>query len=386
VAAGLWIIGVAAAERTGHARRQMSWVFWPAVVGFLAVGMNDLMWYRLPVPPVLNPCVSVFFISMAYAMIKHQLMDLRLVIRRSAVYSVLIACMTLAYLIVVLLVERSFQGFFGYRSVFATTAVAFLIAIFFNPLRNQIQLLVDRMFFHAIPAELAAQREQLLAQVRKAEQMKAVATWAAGLAHEIKNPLASIKTFTEYVDTRYADPAFRAKFQHVVGGEVKRISHVVQQLLDFAKPSLPKLTPLEVPRLLEETLDLLSGELAQRHVEATRSYGACARVLGDPQQLKQVFLNVLLNSLDAINGRGRVGIQTSQRGSELAVTIADNGRGISAKDLPRIFEPFFSTKATGTGLGLAVAQGIVREHGGRIEVKSRPGQGTQVRLYLPAAV
>ncbi len=329
--------------------------------------------------------VPAFVGLVTYAIMKHQLLDIQIILRRSLVYSLLIACITATYLVMVMITERWFAGFFGYRSFVATGVVAFLIAIFFNPLRDRIQAFVDRALFSATPAELATQREQLLVELRKTDQQKAVATLAAGLAHEIKNPLASIKTFTEYLRTKHADPEFRDKFQKIVGSEVERINLIVQQLLEFAKPVPPKLTPLVLPPLLDETLELLNNECLQRHVEVSRRYEAQSTILGDPQQLKQVFLNLLLNSLQAMNGAGRLDIQMTTRGAELEVTLTDNGTGISPQDLPHIFEPFFSTKSTGTGLGLAVVQGIVKEHGGRIEVVSQPGQGTCVTLRLPAA-
>ena len=144
--------------------------------------------------------------------------------------------------------------------------------------------------------------------------------------------------------------------------------------------------PLEIPKVVDETLEFLNGELVQRHVEVSRRYEAQPKVLGDPQQLKQVFLNLFLNSLEAMNGHGRLDIQTTLEGSELTVTIADSGTGIAPKDLPHVFEPFYTTKTNGTGLGLAVVHGIIKEHGGRIEVESHPGQGTTMRLHLPIAV
>jgi signal transduction histidine kinase len=215
--------------------------------------------------------------------------------------------------------------------------------------------------------------------------MKAVATLAAGLAHEIKNPLASIKTFTEYLETRKDDPEFLAKFRKIVGGEVERINLIVQQLLEFAKPVPPKLAPVEVSRVVDETLEFLNQEIVERHVEVRRDYAPAGLVLADRQQLKQVFLNLFLNSLQAMNGAGRLQIQTQRRGADLAVTIADNGCGIESKHLPRLGEPFFTTKANGTGLGLAVVRGIIQEHGGKLRVESQPGQGTDVQLTLPMA-
>jgi signal transduction histidine kinase len=365
---------------------QVRWVAIGMLVAFACGGTCFLLVYNIPMNPWPSLFIPFYHFCITYAIIRHQLMDIRIVIRKSLVYSVLIGCITASYLVAVLVMEKWFQGFFGYRSIFATAVVAFLIAVFFNPLRDRIQAFVDRALFKATPAELAEQREQLLTEVRKGEQMKAVATLAAGLAHEIKNPLASIKTFTEYLQTRHDDPEFRAKFQKIVGGEVERINLIVQQLLEFAKPVPPKLTPLEVPRLLDETLEFLGGELLERHVEVNRRYEAKPRVLGDPQQLKQVFLNLFLNSLQAMNGHGRLDIQTTVDGAELTVAIADSGSGIAAKDLPHIFEPFYTTKTNGTGLGLAVVQGIIKEHGGRIAVESQPGQGTTMRLHLPIAV
>ena len=390
-------------------RNQLRYVAIGMLVAFACGGTCFPLVYGISVNPWPSLFIPFYHLCVTYAIVRHQLMDIRIVIRRSLVYSLLVACITATYLVMVLIMEKWFQGYLGYRSIFATMVVAFLIAIFFNPLRTRIQGFVDRWLFTATPAELAAQRDQLLAELRKSDQQKAVATLAAGLAHEIKNPLASIKTFTDYLETRYADPAFRAKFQKIVGGEVERINCIVQQLLEFAKPMPPKLAPIEVSRLLDETLDFLNGELVQRHVEVQRRYEAKPQVLADPQQLRQVFLNLVLNSLEAMNGhpstrpggfaqdsgppredgvglQGRLDVQTAIQGPELRVTIADNGAGINPQDLPHIFEPFFTTKPTGTGLGLAVVHGIIKEHSGRITVESHPGQGTRVTLTLPIAV
>ena len=384
---GLWLIGNTAVRSTGCFRIQLLWVFWAYIAGFISGFTNYFGWYRIPITPVLTPLVSLHIVAIGYAIIRHRLMDIRIVLRRSLVYSALIAGITVTYLLTVLITERWFQGFFGYRSIVATVLVAAFIAIFFNPLRTRLQALVDRALFKATPPELAEQRDQLLAEVRKNDQMKAVGALAAGLAHEVRNPLASIKTFTEHLNTHYNDPAFRAKFQKIVGGEVERINLIVQQLLDFAKPVPPKLAPVDVPRLLDDTLELLNSELVKHHTEVSRTYHADgALVLGDPQQLKQIFLNLILNSLQAMNGTGRLALAITRRNTELEVAIRDTGTGIVPEHLSRVFEPFFTTKETGTGLGLAVVQHIVEQHGGRIDIQSQPGQGTQVRISLPIAV
>ena len=367
-------------------QNQIKYVALATIIGFTCGSTSFLPVYNIPFNPIPSLFTTIYAVIITYAIVKHHLMDIRIVIRRSVVYSALIAIITAIYLVAVLVMERGFQGFFGYRSLVATVIVAFLIAIFFNPLRTRIQAFVDRALFKATPAELVAQRERLLTEVRRGEQMKAVGTLAAGLAHEIKNPLASIKTFTEHLNSHHADPRFRAKFQKIVGGEVERIHLIVQQLLEFAKPTPPKLQPVALPQLLDETLEFLNSELVSHHVEVTRHYDRAGKILGDPQQLKQVFLNLFLNSLHAMNGYGRLEIQTIAKEAELAVTIADTGTGITPKDLPHVFEPFYTTKPTGTGLGLAIVQSIIQEHSGRVQIASHPGQGTQITLSLPLAV
>jgi signal transduction histidine kinase len=344
-----------------------------------------LQGFRVPLPSYGEFLIIVYVLVVGYLVFRYQFMDIRLVLRRSLVYSLLIACLTAAYLVLVLVLERWTAGMMGYRSFLASVGMAAMIALGFNPLRDYLQAFVDRALFTATPAELAQQREQLLKHVQQGEQLRAVGTLAAGLAHEIKNPLAAIKTFTEHLTARYDDPAFRAKFQQIVGGEVERINLIVQQLLDFAKPSPPQLQPLQVNALLDQTLELLTNELLQHHVTVARRYAATAPILGDPQQLKQVFLNLLLNSLQAMNGTGQLTLTTTPQASTVAITIQDTGCGIPPEHLSRLGEPFFSTKPTGTGLGLAVVQGIVREHRGDFRIQSRAQQGTTVILHLPLA-
>jgi len=373
---------------TGQRKVQLRYLFWASVVGYVGGSPDWCFVFGFHIP-ILSPFgiygVPCYSIATTYAILQHQLFNVHLVIRKSLVYSLLVTTLTVGYFSLVYAVEKMFQTTFGYHSVGFSLAAFALMALAFQPLKLGIQRLVDWLIFRVPQEELVRRMERLEVEVQQAEKLKAVSSLAAGLAHEIKNPLASIKTFTDHLEGHYDDSAFRGKFKKIVGGEIERINLIVQQLLEFAKPVPPKLTPVEVPRLLDETLELLNSELVQRHVEVKRHYEVSPKVLADPQQLKQVFLNLVLNSLQAMNGTGKLEVQTSSQGSELTITIGDNGAGISPKDLPHIFEPFFTTKAAGTGLGLAVVHGIIKEHGGRIRLESQLGRGTQVTLALPVA-
>ena len=384
-----WLLARGPQSGAHPTRQQVNFLLIVFVVGYIAACTNYLYFYGIYLPmvhPFATYVIPVAFLTIAYGVFAYDLFDINVVLQRSLVYSILVTLLTIGYFGFIYTIERIFQTTFGYGSAWLSLSAFALMALIFQPLKIGIQRLVDRAIFRAPHEELIRRVERLEQEVVRAEKLKAISALAAGLAHEIKNPLAAIKTFTENLGLRHEDPIFLAKFQKIVGGEVERINSIVQQLLDFAKPVPPKLTPLDMPTLIDQTLEFLNNDLVQRHVEVTRRYETNERVLGDPQQLKQVMLNLFLNSLDAMNGAGQLGIRIEVEGLELLVVFSDNGAGISPKDLPHIFEPFFTTKSNGTGLGLAVVHTIIKEHGGRIAVASDPGRGTTFRIYLPIAV
>ena len=225
---------------------------------------------------------------------------------------------------------------------------------------------------------------RLREELQKTEKLKAVATLAAGMAHEIKNPLTSIKTFTEYLPKKHNDPVFVEKFNAVVGNEVDRINNIVKQLLEFSRPSELKLKKTDINSLLDETLSLLNNDLLKYNIKAKKDYSDINIVNADPSQIRQVFLNLLLNAIDSMKTGGTIHVATGQKdANEVFVSISDTGHGIPREDIGRIFDPFFTRKDEGTGLGLSVVHGIIKKHRGTIAVKSVPEKGTSFVVSLP---
>jgi signal transduction histidine kinase len=207
---------------------------------------------------------------------------------------------------------------------------------------------------------------------------------AASAAHEIKNGLVAVNTFTEVLLEKSEDKEMAG----VVRRELKRIDSLVTQMLRFASPKLPTLKPVTVHHVLDHSLRLLEHQMAGRQIILKRDYRAAPGVVrGDEAQLQQVFMNLLLNAIEAINGSGELMIATeicaeTPNGKKLKVSITDSGTGISRDNLPRVFEPFFTTKKNGTGLGLAICQRVAQEHQGCIEVRSEPGRGSTFIVSL----
>jgi PAS domain S-box-containing protein len=242
--------------------------------------------------------------------------------------------------------------------------------------------------------------KRLELQIRRSDRLASLGTLSAGMAHEIKNPLVSIKTFAQLLPERYQDSDFRETFSNLIGHEIDRIDSLVNQLLRFARPAKPVLKPMHVHAVLEKSLQLVGHRLYQKEIKLTRSWRADVDTIrADADQLEQVFLNFFLNAMDAMKRGGEMMVSTEIRPADewvaavtgtngdvrelLCITIRDNGEGIRSEDIPHVFDPFFTTKDYGTGLGLSVVHAIIQEHAGQIEVESELSKGTAFHILLP---
>ena len=258
--------------------------------------------------------------------------------------------------------------------------------------REDVELLSTLANQTAIAIENARLYEDLKrskSYIRRADRLASLGTLTAGLAHEIRNPLVAIKTFTHLLPERIDDEEFRDKFLRIAAGEVDRISSLVTELLDFARPSDPKLAMENINLILDGMILLVSTEMNKKQITHVKSYDSnLPSVETDREQIKQVFLNILLNAIEATPQRGEITIKTRsfmKPGGEPYVQIefTDTGCGISADHLEEIFNPFFTTKTTGSGLGLSISNQIVRDHRGYIDVESQLNKGSSFFVNLP---
>jgi two-component system, NtrC family, sensor kinase len=255
--------------------------------------------------------------------------------------------------------------------------------------RDEIGILADS--FNEMTKKLSeAQR-----QVYQSQKLAAVGQLAAGVAHEINNPLTGVLSYSSFLLKRAADtPEFKEDLEVIVR-ETQRCRGIVKGLLDFARPSPPEKHPSDINEIIERAIRLVHAQLAAHRVEVQRQFGAdLPTVNADANQIQQIIVNLLLNANDALGEDGgtialATKVRTNGDGARaqaptVEISVSDTGCGIPAAHLERIFEPFFSTKGRkGTGLGLAVAWGIVERHNGRIEVESEVGKGTTFRVLLP---
>jgi signal transduction histidine kinase len=238
-----------------------------------------------------------------------------------------------------------------------------------------------------LAADLARTRELLA----RADRLSALGTLSAGVAHEIRTPLVSVRTFIQLLPERLADEEFRTGFRDLALGEIERICGLINDLLAFSRPAPAQREPTDLNELAAQIARLLDAEARKRDV--TISCGADAAlplVIVDDAQVKQVLMNVVLNAIQACGPHGTVEVTTRTEESEgerwCAVVIADSGSGIAPEHVEQIFDPFFTTKHAGSGLGLFIARQIVTEHGGYITTAARPQGGTEFSIHFPLRV
>ena len=220
-------------------------------------------------------------------------------------------------------------------------------------------------------------------QVKRADRLSAIGQLAAGLAHEIRNPLASIDGAAELLDVADDQPELRKETVGIIRKECSRLNRLLTSLLDFARPRRPEWREVDLSKVLDSVIDLVSHSARKSTNFHKEAVPGVLGIRGDEEQLTQVILNLALNAAQAMPDGGNVWLTTRQEDDGIVIQVRDQGAGIPEQNLDKIFDPFFTTKDTGTGLGLSVVHQIVTQHGGTVTVTRNPDKGTTFSLFFP---
>ena len=221
--------------------------------------------------------------------------------------------------------------------------------------------------------------------LKRADRLSAIGQLSASLAHEIRNPLASIEGSTDILEQPHISEEMRKEFLGVIRKESRRLNRLLTNLLDFARPRKPEMQVVDPCRLIESVTSLVAPTAERSGIKLERRAPTSpALVQCDPEQLKQVVLNLTINAVQAMEGGGSVELSVTASNGDVRISVRDEGPGIPAQDLEKIFDPFFTTKDGGTGLGLSVAHQIVTQHGGTITAEPNAVRGMTFSIVLPA--
>jgi signal transduction histidine kinase len=254
--------------------------------------------------------------------------------------------------------------------------------------------------FNEMSAQLARVRD-LEERLRRADRLAALGTMAAGIAHDIRNPLTSILIFSQLMSLHHDDPDVREKFNRVVPRELERVQAVIEDMMELARPATMHREPVNLNELLTQVLELYEGQANGQSIKVVREYEQeLPFCMADRKRLHRCFSNIASNAIQAMPTGGDLTVRTRQVSTmtfpntglpdprpepAIQVTISDTGQGIPADRLSRIFDPFFTTKEKGMGLGMAITHRIIEDHKGTIDVQSEVGLGTMFIVHLPVS-
>jgi two-component system sensor histidine kinase HydH len=228
------------------------------------------------------------------------------------------------------------------------------------------------------------QVRRLQATVQKQEKLAAIGNLAAGVAHEVRNPLSSIKGYATYFATLFEHDSENKKAAEVMITEVERLNRVISELLEISRPSDLKCRETDLSFLINSSIRLVRQDADAGGIGITTSFDeTMAPLLVDPDRITQALLNLYINAIQAMTEGGVLSISSRDRGNGITITITDTGTGMSEDTGNKIFDPYFTTKNTGTGLGLAVVSKVVEAHNGTVEFTSRKNHGTTFTIFLP---
>jgi len=270
----------------------------------------------------------------------------------------------------------------------------------FKILAPQIATVIERTRpYEAIKGDLVVEQEKVKFAAKAMEEnsrLVRLGTLAAGVAHEIRNPMAILKLRAERGSLKLEDKEFIKETNAMMIKYIDRVLGIVSKMLKFAKDDGSILKQVDVKDVIEDTLDFLAGKMKEKAISLEKEFEGIALIDGNHDSLSEAFLNIILNSIDAMKGQGKISVKVKaatmfdEKGKEkkaVLVEISDSGEGIPQDKIDQIFNPFFTTKHTGTGLGLSITHKILaQEHGGQVDVKSEVGKGTTFTIYFPASM
>ena len=345
-----------------------------------AISISDIFHYAgFGLPPLSNIGIAALIYFILIIITYHHLPELYEIMARALIIFILVLFATIVFYVIV--------GLFGRDSnlppINSVLMTSFIIVIFIDPVKLILKKTVSHLFFEG--REVLTSLYTIDEKIER-EKLMLLEEMATGLAHEIRNPLGSIKGAAQYLRSE-ADTTENRKLLDVITEEVDRLSNVVSQFLNYAKPYTINAKKQNINNIIEKAISLIKANNLSENVIIRKNLPSdLPEVNVDGEQLMQVILNIAFNGIEAMPEGGALSFTTSKienkDGKIIEIAIRDTGSGISKQDMKNIFKPFFTTRGKGIGLGLSICRNIIKRHGGSIEVRSYPGQGTTFYIRI----
>ncbi|MFT7637767.1 MAG: signal transduction histidine kinase [Candidatus Omnitrophota bacterium] len=366
-------------KHKGEKRTQIIYFLLATIIGFVGGSLTYLVAMNTSYYPWGNFCVPLYPIVMGYAIVVHKLMDVKVVISKALFYSIFAFGVSFTYLCSASFIQMLFPIEFRSNLMLNITILG-LILIALKPIESLLNKYLQKKFFRGTISQISQQNEHLESELERNQRLKSVGILAAGMAHEIRNPIQSLKTFGEYLDKKYDDKEYRTKFQSLIAKESTRIEKLTTDLLDFSKPKEPNRQKTNLGMIINEVIELVFNQLMKQQITTKLNMPQTSiYATVDSDQIKQALLNLIINAKDAMQDSATKELTITLK--EGVIAIQDTGCGISSDKIPHLFDPFYTNKEKGTGLGLAITHTLIEKNDGSVVVSSRVGVGTSFMIH-----
>lgn len=356
-------------------------------VGFILGSTTFLTVYNFPIIPYPSCFVWIFALFGTFAIARYNLFGIK-ISPKEIPYFLVTTCSTLLYLSL----SIGFAGFI-IKVLDLTHAahqfIAFLLCgLLLRPLQGAFEYTIAFLLFKTTARQLRDLNHNLFERIEKDRRLSETSILAAGMAHEIKNPLTTLKTFAKFLPDRYQDSDFIKKCALHMQEETDRINNIVLQILEFASSKNLHVTETDASLLIDETISMLNINIVRKSIKISNQTPNPTILIIDKERFRQVLVNILLNAIEACSKNDSITISSTvtRRGFKHGVLfqLSDTGCGMSDEELTRLYDPFYSkNKQNGTGLGMNIVKRIVQDHKGDISVESKPGEGTTFFIFIP---
>jgi len=368
-------------------RNQYKYFLWITAICLGGASTALFPVFNIPIYPFGVWLTPFHDVGIAYIIIKYHLLDIRIIIRKGLIYTILASFITLFYLVAVYSLEKLFHSVIGYHSIMGSICAMVFIAFLFIPLKDYIQSFVDKYFFKASYAQMIEQNDLLRQQSVRAQRYQMLSELSQKLITELRSPLTVLVGYEHFLPKRINDHEFLNKFVDVYHKELQRLQALVKQLSDFSESKPLNLHNINVIELMDELVAHLSENLQRNDVKLFKYYNEQADLMinADREQLKRALYVFLTYSIKSTPAKGQIWVGMEESMEGLEISIKDTGNGLSPEELSRIFDPLFSVSKgeDDTNVPLAQAQNIITHHSGKVMVESQVNVGTEWIIQLP---
>jgi signal transduction histidine kinase len=364
-------------------RNQYKYFLFTTAVGILGGTTTYFPVFNIPIYPLGAIGVPLYNLAVIYIIVKHQLMDIRIIIRRSLVYLVLVSVITLFYLIGVYLLERVFRNVLAYQSAMGSAALITVIAVLFVPIKNYIESFVERFIFRASYRQMIEQNDRLRQEVIRSERYRTLSELARGMITQLRNPLTALVGYGYQLPRKIDDPEFRQKFITVFNKELNQINDILQRLSQYSEPQPLQLENINMVELVSRLLEQSKSINPKVSIYKYYREDDIMMMRIDPKKIHRALQAIVSFSFHSMPEGGQLWVGMEFTGDILDLSIKDTGKGMSQEEMMKIFDPTFIVDNSDERYELSVAQNIITQHGGKVIVDSIVEAGTEVIVQLP---